>query len=287
MAISKQLKSRLLIGGLGVIFLAIAIYFSYVPLFKPVFVLIIAGVIALALLEYYYLTQNKGLKPLLILGTTCSVFYTIAVYLSFQYSFLIPLPSFVLWLFLFIFFMAFFKNQPNPISNIAITLFGIAYLTLPLSFALKLNYLPGIPQDGRLWLAYVLTITKLTDVGAYFFGKLLGKHKLAPHISPQKTIEGAIGGTFLAVAASLACHYLANRFHVSSFMLTGWQSIGLGFLISIVAQFGDLAESLLKRDAGVKDSSRLPGLGGILDVVDSLIFTLPLVYFMLKAGLIG
>lgn len=289
MAISKQLKHRLVVGSLTALFIFTLIYFSYTPFFKPFFVLIAATIIALALIEYYYLTQTKGLNPLIELGTTCSVLYIIAVYISVQYPTVLPLPSFILWMFLFSFFVAFFKNQPNPITNIAVTLFGIAYLTLPLSFAIKLNYLqiPQSEQDGRLWLAYALAVTKLTDIGAYFFGMFLGKHKLAPHISPQKTVEGAIGGIVLAIAGSLAFHFISQNFFPNSFTLTGWKSIGVGLLVSIVAQFGDLAESLLKRDAGVKDSNRLPGVGGILDVVDSLIFTLPLVFFMLKAGLIG
>ena len=172
-------------------------------------------------------------------------------------------------------------------GNLAITLFGIIYLTLPISCALRINYFfpEQAAQDGRLWLAYVLLVTKMTDIGAYFCGKTLGKNKLAPSISPKKTIEGALGGLGAALITSLIFTLLASTLTI--FPMSFLQSIWIGIAMSVLAQLGDLSESLLKRDAGVKDSSHLPGLGGMLDIVDSLIFTLPLMYLLLKMEIIG
>ena len=121
----------------------------------------------------------------------------------------------------------------------------------------------------------MIVVTVMTDVGAYFAGKKFGKKKLAPNLSPGKTIEGAAGGLMLALIASLVMYFI-NSAHLSFFM-----AVLLGILFGIVGQAGDLAESLLKRDAGVKDSNGLPGLGGVLDIVDSLLFTAPLTYLVL------
>jgi phosphatidate cytidylyltransferase len=286
---TSQFKQRLLVGSFGVLFLAIIIYFSHTPFFKPIFALISAAIITFALLEYYQLAQNKGMKPLTNLGINCTIVYVIAVYLGTQYSNLAYLSSFTLFGSLFLFFLSFFKSQANPLVNLAVTVFGLAYVTIPLSFIIKLNYFSSVQfqYDGRIWLVYVLAITKMTDIGAYFFGKTMGKRKLAPHISPQKTVEGAVGGLLSAVVTSILFAFYINwMFPNLSSHMNGWQSIVIGFLISLSAQFGDLAESILKRDARVKDSSRLPGLGGMLDIVDSLVFTLPLMYFILKMGLL-
>lgn len=282
---STHLKQRLLVGSIGLILLSFCIYFSYTPIFQPIFVFINAAFISGAVWEYYCLARYKGFYPLTALGLICTISYVIAISISNQHSNWHHLPAFVLFLGLVIFFLAFFNKRSNPLINLAITLFGIAYLTIPLSFGLQINYFhfENSYEDGRMWLTYVFAVTKMTDIGAYFFGKLFGAHKLIPHISPKKTIEGAIGGLFSSLIISLLFYFFVDSTNVfSPLKITLWQSIWLGLTISVLAQFGDLAESLLKRDAGVKDSSYLPGLGGLLDILDSLVFTLPFMYFILK-----
>ena len=112
------------------------------------------------------------------------------------------------------------------------------------------------------------------DTAAYYVGSAIGHNKLIPNISPNKTIEGAIGGTFGAVIVAVA----AKIFFFKNFSLT--EAVMLGIIISITAQFGDLFESLLKRAGGVKDSGNLiPGHGGILDRIDSLLFAAPAFYY--------
>ncbi|MCE2982899.1 MAG: phosphatidate cytidylyltransferase [Parachlamydia sp.] len=277
---SSQLKQRLIGSVCGIVILVVAIYFSFVPLFFPFFVLLNAAVICMALLEYYDLAVKKGFKPLafLALGTTTA--YVISVSLSIRHSHLEMLPWFILLMSLLLFFLAFFNRQKDPVGNLAITLFGIVYITLPLTCGLMINYFfpSDAPVDGRYWLAYVLTVTKIADVGAYFCGKTLGKNKLLPHISPKKTVEGAMGGLTASLLASLLFYFLIW----SPDFLSIWQSLWLGIVLSVLAQLGDLAESILKRDAGIKDSNRLPGFGGLLDMTDSLVFTLPFMYLLLK-----
>lgn len=268
-----NLKKRLIAGSLAFVILTLSISFSYHPFFSPIFALINAAIISLALTEYYQLAKQKDFRPLTALGTLAAICYTFAVYAKLHRPSLDFLPSFVLLISLVIFFLAFFRpKEENSIGNLAVTVFGIVYLAIPLCYALKLNYLQ---EDGRLWLAYVIAVTKVTDTGAYFIGKGWGRFKLAPRISPKKTIEGAMGGFAAALLTSVV-------FYLFFIDMTFWQSIWFSILIAALAQIGDLAESILKRDAKVKDSSsHLPGLGGVLDIVDSLVFTLPLMYLIL------
>jgi phosphatidate cytidylyltransferase len=283
---TTHFKQRLLVSSVGTLFVALAIYYSYHPYFRPFFVLMNAGVISLAVIEYYKLATHKGFFPQIRLGVASTIAYVIACYLSLSYpGYANALPALILLGTFILFFVPYFYKTDEPLVNMAVSVFGIAYLTIPLTFGIEINYFSadGILGDGRLWLAYILIVTKITDIGAYLCGNLMGHIKLAPMISPKKTVEGAVGGILAALIASLFFYYFLMQYHP----LTLLQSILLGLAISVLSQFGDLVESILKRDAGVKDSSRLPGLGGILDIVDSLVFTLPLMYLLLKMRLLA
>lgn len=284
---SKQFQQRLLMSSLGILGLAFSIYYSFSSYFIPIFLILNAAVISFALIEYYHLASNKGFQPLTSFGIGFSIIYVLAIAIGLYNPSYAGLPSMVLLFSLLVLFLLFFKHQSLALGNLAITLFGIGYLTIPLSCALRINYFFSdiSLEDGRLWLTYVLLISKMTDVGAFFCGKILGKYKLAPSISPKKTIEGALGGSGAALIASMIFVFFVS--HFSNFHMTFFQSIWIGLTLSILSQLGDLSESLLKRDAGVKDSSHLPGLGGVLDIVDSLVFTLPFVYLLLQMGVIG
>lgn len=283
---NSHFKERALTSAISILFVALAIYFSYYPYFRPFFVLLNAAYISLAVIEYYKLAQHKGFFPQIWLGVGCTTAYVIASYLSLRYpGYADTLPALILLGTFILFFASYFHKSHDPLVNLAVSTFGIIYLTIPLTFGLEINYfsMDGILGDGRLWLAYILVVTKITDIGGYLLGSLLGRTKLAPLISPKKTVEGALGGLIAALCASLIFHYFFINYH----SLTLWQSIWLGLIIGVLSQFGDLAESLLKRDAGVKDSNRLPGLGGMLDTVDSLVFTLPLMYLLLRMKFLG
>lgn len=277
---SHQFKQRFFSSLIGFFLIFCSIAFSYIfPLF---FILTIAAIILFALFEYYEIAKNKGFAPQTILGC----FFSFAYFISLYFSSFSSISALILLLFLGVSFLSFFHDYTSCIPNLAVTLFGIIYLTLPLGCAILINYFPfSHEQDGRLWLAFTLIVTKMSDVGAYCCGKTFGRIPLASKISPKKTVEGAIGGLIVALASSLL--FALYSIKSTDFHLTLWDSVWLGILLSVLAQFGDLAESILKRDAGVKDSSRLPGLGGALDIVDSLVFTLPLMYLILKMNILG
>jgi phosphatidate cytidylyltransferase len=153
-----------------------------------------------------------------------------------------------------------------------VTTFGIVYVAWFFSFLMKLRYLP----NGAKWVFYTIFIVKLGDAAAYFFGKAFGRVKLVEHISPQKSVEGAVAGFLATVLASLVSKTYLSHVSAIHFLVMG---VAVGFL----AALGDLAESLIKRDVGVKDSGALPGLGGILDVMDSLLLSIPFVYYYITA----
>lgn len=163
------------------------------------------------------------------------------------------------------------KESRNAVMLIALTLFGIFYIGWFFTFLVKIRFL----EDGHKLVAYLLLVTKAGDIGAYLVGSKFGRHALIPRISPKKSVEGALGGfLFSVVFALISRSYL------------GWMSFSVimlgGVLIGIFAQLGDLAESVIKRDYQAKDSSPfLPGLGGILDVIDSILFTAPIFYIYL------
>lgn len=281
----SHLKQRLIVSSLATIILFMAIWLSAYPFFKPIFTLLIAGVVGTAVWEFYQIAKSKGSQPPIILGIALSTFYILANAVSTQYAETTAIHEIALTVILLSCFLYFFVKGENPLLNIAITLFGIVYLTIPLSCTININYFFSKTggQDGRLWFFYLVGVTKMTDIGGYFCGKLFGKHKLAPYISPKKTWEGTFGGLLGALGFSLAFAFSIQIFDLTtSFSLTLLQSAWLGIILGMIAQIGDLSESLLKRDAGVKDSNHLPGLGGMLDIVDSLVFAAPIVYIFLR-----
>jgi phosphatidate cytidylyltransferase len=270
----NNFQQRSLMSFLGIAFSAFVIFFSHTPGFDYLFVLTLTLVQAAALSEYYTLSANKGFSPLRKLPIIASCAFFFLHYLLGSMPIALP---FLLLLMAFA-FVGYFSKHEGSIANLAVTIFGIAYITIPLSFLLDVNYL-----GSRSWFVYLLVTTKMTDTVAYFSGKLLGSHLLTPTLSPKKTIEGAIGGLVGSTAASFGFYALFQALGYSEALGFGLvESLVLGATIGLVSQIGDLAESMLKRDAQVKDSSTLPGFGGMLDVVDSLIFTTPLLYFWLS-----
>ncbi len=282
MRYSTHFKQRLAASAVALTLLFIALHFAFVPWFQPIYVLLVAAVISTALWEFYQISRNKGVEPNAYLGIAATGFYAMAVYASLQSKVGEGWSFFVLGVTLALAFAWQLYQQRSPILNIAVTLLGVMYLTIPLSSIIHITYFfPEGGQDGRIWLLYLLAVAKMADTGGYFFGKLFGKRPLAPIISPKKTWEGALGGVFTSILISFIFALVLANMSRPPIALTVTQSLWMALLISIMAQFGDLAESLIKRDANVKDSNALPGLGGALDVMDSLVFTTPLVYGIL------
>ena len=178
------------------------------------------------------------------------------------------------------------ETHKAPITTAAHTLLGLMYVPFLFNFVALLLFLPGTTglidphAQNRFLLIYLLAVTKFSDVGAYVVGSLIGKHKMIPRISPGKTWEGFVG----AILTSLVISVCMTKFmgeHVQAIDFT--DSIVLGLLLPLVSVVGDLAESVVKRDASIKDSGHsIPGIGGALDLIDSILFTAPVLYFYLQ-----
>lgn len=181
------------------------------------------------------------------------------------------------------------KDNPHPLRTIGGTLFGVLYVGLLWNFMAKLllfdrpvGFPDGIYWPGRWLLLYAVLAAKLTDIGAYLVGCAVGRHKLIPRISPGKSWEGVFGGILVGtLGGSLLVWSLRGTF--APLGLTWTRAIPLGVGLSICGIVGDLVESLFKRAASVKDSGVFfPGMGGVLDVLDSILFTAPGVYLFLR-----
>lgn len=260
------------------------IIFAANPIVSVVIVALASTIVALGIWEYAKLANSKGVQPAVYLMMGVGVCEVIAFFIAHKWIHSPELPVFVVAAGVGLFFLNRFRRSDDALLNVAVEFFGVAYIAVPLSYMLAILYpiASFTVEDGRWWFFYLIFVTKITDIGAYFVGRGWGKHRLAPVLSPHKTVEGAIGGLVCTVVLSLLMVYLGKMFPGISFPLKYFDALVLGFLIGIFGQIGDLAESLLKRDAAVKDSSTLPGLGGILDMIDSLIFTAPIVYFYLR-----
>jgi phosphatidate cytidylyltransferase len=177
----------------------------------------------------------------------------------------------------------------ESLHGVAFTVLGFIYVPVLFQFSARLLFItpdafsnPGeIGELGALLLLWLLAVTKFTDMGAYITGSLVGRHKMIPHVSPAKTWEGFAGA--FAFAQLAACG-LPLLFPPLLAVLGGWShAIALGFILALLAVIGDLAESVVKRALDAKDSGRmLPGIGGALDLIDSVCFTAPALYFYLQ-----
>jgi phosphatidate cytidylyltransferase len=175
-------------------------------------------------------------------------------------------------------------RDDEPLQTMAYTLFGLLYVIWLFNFMTKLIYVTPRTIDGHVtgqfYCLYLVAVTKFSDMGAYLVGSMIGRHQMIPHISPKKTWEGFVGALALSSLASVGLVKLMPD-RLSALSLT--DAIVLGLLLGFAAVIGDLAESIIKRSTGVKDSGNFfPGIGGALDLIDSLLFTAPLLYFYLR-----
>ena len=168
-----------------------------------------------------------------------------------------------------------FDDGAHVMPRVAATILGIVYVGVLGSFLAQLRFLHG-PDHGLFALALVVGATKGTDIGAYTFGKLFGRHLMTPRLSPKKTWEGAAGGLIFSVAIVTGLCFLELGV-TGQMTLPAWPGrLAFALGVSVAGQIGDLAESMLKREAGVKDaSSIIPGFGGVLDLLDSLMLAAP------------
>ena len=257
------LGKRLMVSGVLIVITIATVFFA--P--SWIFILVVTSFALMALNEYLDLAARNGSitpnRPLtLVLGLLVSL------------TSLYPADTAV---FAFACLVLFINQFRKPLGNYslvnnAVMIFGLVYVVWFFSHLIKMHAL----IHGSAWVFYTLVVVKGGDAGAYFTGKKWGKTKLIEHISPNKSVEGAIGGLLVSVILSFFSKaYLPGVPLVHLFVL--------GVAIGVISQFADLIESLMKREAGVKDSGNIPGLGGMLDVLDSLLLSIPFVYYYMLA----
>lgn len=280
--IFHDLSKRAIYTIISLFIITLLLVFAYVNFVQWIITLLTATLSGIAMWEFVKLTNlstKRNYRKLLIWIT---VIIVLGFYVSTLKDYLSMLPLALVFLGIIAVFAYHFNKIQGCVQSIAQGFFGLIYIAVPLGIILKILYLDStckIGHEGRMWVIYLLIVTKITDVGAYFWGRLLGNKKLAPSVSPGKTVMGAFSGFVFAIVFSFLFYCTAHIF--PNFHLPLIDSLWLGALVGIFGQIGDLAESLLKRDADVKDSNRLPGLGGVLDMVDSLLFTAPVIFFYL------
>ena len=246
----------------------------------PWLTVLVAVAALLGLREFYQMVPDLGAPIFLPLGAIWTALFIVSGQLTDQWydyaphvvlgaGIVIALP----WLLLD-------HNRKGALTTWAYAVGGPVYVGFLLAHALMLRQLDAGVDSSRNWLLFALLVTFATDTGAFFTGRVVGRHLMVPSISPNKTWEGAIGGFMWAIAIALALGALLQL------SVPLWQQALMGAAVGVVAQLGDLAESRLKRATGVKDAgSILPGHGGILDRLDSIVFTIPVVYYLVALGL--
>ena len=251
--------------------------------------------------EFYRIARGTGAHPLADVGIALAGLVPLAIHASYLGLFTVR-PSLLALLVLVLLGATIWLRgvEGRPLGSAASTLLGVVYTAGMLGFAYAIRYHDSVAgydvvgakhlalgplslrvAPGGVLLIFPLIITWASDIGAYFTGRAIGGRKLIPSVSPGKTVAGAVGG----LGASMLVSLLFARsvlVPAASIGFTPWGALLFGGVISVAAQVGDLFESLIKRDGGVKDSSHIiPGHGGVLDRVDSLLFVLPVAYLLL------
>ena len=267
-------------------------------------VLVLMAATVLGLLEFYGILNKAGIPAFRLLGIGCGLALLAGLYLSLNAALLLPpslarlaaeAPMLLFALILFAVCIRQFpqKLNPQPLATIACTMLGVLYVPFLLAFIMFLAFRwepvawsKPFGDTARALIFYLVVVVKSSDIGAFAVGRTFGRHKLFPRISPGKTWEGLAGGLAAGILMSVLIFWWLGRGqpHTSLGVLvvTRTDAWVLGAVLSSIGVVGDLIESLLKRSAGLKDSgSTIPGMGGILDVLDSLLFAAPALYFYL------
>lgn len=240
----------------------------------------------LALWEFYAALENRGIRTFRRLGTACGVFFLLASWAILSGKIAgVGQPLFE-WISMLVLLLGlltrqvFDRSQATPVITIAVTIFGMLYVAWLFNFVTHLIYFPPAGDNGRFLACFLIVVTKMTDVGAYLVGRRFGRHKMMPILSPRKTWEGLAGGLVFAAGSGFL---LVALFPEQLGLIRPRWILFIGILIAAAGVVGDLAESVVKRDAQVKDSGRLiPGIGGALDLIDSILFTAPILFLWLQ-----
>lgn len=268
-------KSRLLSALFMVIVTALAVRYD------AMFIAVVCFLTVGGLYEFFYMVKKKDVPIYSYVGIFIGVLIPISIFTHFELTKNWEL-LFIVVGFLLILLMQFSRqDNRNAILGLSTTLFGVLYVAWFFSFLVKIRLmLPGI--EGIKLVGFILLVTKSGDMGAYVIGSKFGRHVLLPKVSPNKTVEGSLG----AIVTSSLVAVAFRSFLPAEINFPLWQIAMMGAFFGGLGQLGDLSESLIKRDCGVKDSGKLlPGLGGILDMIDSLLFAVPAFYLYMSSTL--
>lgn len=290
-----MLRWRLILGFAIVAALIGLCWLDYVASTPGIFLLPVGlALVVLATTELLDLLAAGGMKPRkgIVYAGNLALFASCWLPQLSNFFHLPPLPAgettvalfAVLVLVVFFGEMLRYEKPGGILANIAASVLALAYVGLMFYFIAQLRMTWGVGA-----MVSMIVVVKMSDIGAYTIGRLFGRHKMAPRLSPGKTLEGAAGAlAFALLGAWLSFAFLlpATRLSSPQSGISGWVIYGL--LLGIAGMFGDLAESLIKRDVGRKDSSNwMPGFGGVLDILDSLLLAAPVAWFCWAAGIIS
>lgn len=282
-----MLKHRIFSGVIAVIILILSLWF--LPVYIAIIGLLILSFVAQR--EFYAMMTAAEIPVFRVIGIIVGSLMILLTFFSIQFNWSTDVAvggeSVLLFFCLIAIFlrMLWQANNPKPIETIACTLLGIFWIPFMLNFFARLAF---TWRDGSITdtlgatavslVAYLVIVVKSTDTGAFFVGRSFGKHKMFPRISPAKTWEGLAGGVGTAVLFSLGCFFIMKG-QFGRISMQWHDAVILGVILSLAGVLGDLFESLLKRSTGVKDSGdKIPGMGGLLDMLDSLLFSIALLY---------
>ena len=235
---------------------------------EPWFSITVALVVAVGIIEFYRLASIAGWRPFLFLGSILTLLFILNAHSNDERTTPLLITSIVVFPLIR---CLLYPTKRNALMNWTWTIGGILYIGWMMSHFVLMREM----EDGRDWVFLAIFATFACDTSAYFVGRAFGKHKMAPIVSPGKTWEGALGGLIGTVVATVIIAVVTDLSEAGYHLI-----IPLGFLMGIFAQLGDLAESTIKRSAETKEAgSLIPGHGGMLDRLDSLIFTVVLVYY--------
>ncbi len=268
-------KERLTSASLMIVLTIIAIINDWF------FIVVVLALTAGGLYEFFYLIKKKGIPIYSYVGIFIGLLIPASIYTRFELTKNWEL-LFIVVAFLLTLLMQFARqDNRNAIVGISTTIFGVLYVSWFFSFLVKIRLL--LPaMDGVKLLTFIVAVTKSGDIGALLVGSKLGKHPLLPQVSPHKSIEGSLGSfCFSILTAIVLKSFLPTELNFST-----WYVALMGAFFGGLGQLGDLSESLIKRDCNVKDSGKLlPGMGGVLDVIDSLLFSAPAFYLYMSSAL--
>jgi phosphatidate cytidylyltransferase len=275
----SNLAARVIVAVVAIPLVIAAVYVGGVIL-----ALLLGIVSALAARELYGIAEHGGYTPLARTGTLVAFLIPLGVHYFREGRFVPPEIALGAIAIIALFTLALFRRttERHPLGAVAVTLLGVLYTAGFLSFAYALRYHNYIvtARAGSVLVFYPFVLTWVSDTAGFFVGRALGRAKLMPSVSPGKTRAGALGALLFCMLASWAyAHWVLVPY--ASLGLRPATALVLGAVIGISVQIGDLVESLLKREGGVKDSSHLiPGHGGVLDRIDGMLFALPVTYFL-------